>query len=212
MPEGRLSRLFHIGSELRGPEREVVDPQKHIIVEVGCGHKPFPFRYGGRQLRQSDVYYGIDLFTKVPRDRKRALLRETRDWNSSYGTKQINLRERDARYLPFDDGVVGDIIYPNVFGDKDTQDRESLIKEGVRVMRPDYGQITVVETYTPQNMPLEELRELMGKHGLIQFNIGSEGNLDMIGKYSDYTRPGSRSNEGNEYIAIFIKDRFPHLV
>jgi SAM-dependent methyltransferase len=175
--------------------------QRRLVVEIGGGRKSFTTstRSGRRMLRQNEDVVIIDTFDNDPKR-----FREAQSILTAYESlnglpPQRTVHQCSANDMPFKDRTVNEVVAINFFGDHRTPPiHDEVAQEIARVLRRD-GLVTVVETYTPDRIPLDTLRALMGRVGLRQLNEGEEHNPTKIVQYADL--PGRR--QYGDYHAAF---------
>jgi len=170
--------------------------RKRIIVEVGCGSYPFFSPDSGkRTLTEQEVYIGIDRFEDNQlRERAEKILQV--QIPGAY-----SLLQADARQLPLADHTADEVIYCNVFGDYRVADiKQQVMTEAARVIRR-HGVVTIVETYSPEDTPLNELSTIARRANLRQTNRGNEHNTVAIDQYNPHDFHSTR------YIATFTPRR-----
>jgi len=177
----------------------------YTILEVGCGHSPFPGK-GERLFLPGDRYIGIDLFPNYSDSKIRGIETETRSLYAMRGDPDmdISIQRGDARNLPFEAGAIDELVFVNVFGDHRTFNHQPQFRqEALRVMHA-AGSLTVVETLSTSGKPLEVLREEMREDGLVLFNRGFTSSPAVI---SQYAFPSQKIRLGlidRAYAATFI--------
>lgn len=174
----------------------------YTIVEVGCGLQPFPGK-GLRRFMPGDHYIGIDLFDGVPDSKIRHAAIEA---TALYDDPSIDIRIQrgDGRDLPFEDQFVDELVYVNVFGDSRTFGyQRELRREAVRVMHA-AGSLTVVESLSTSQKPLETLVEEMRADGLVLFNRDIARSPATISQYVYPTQKIRMGQIDRAYAATFI--------
>ncbi len=171
-----------------------------MIVDVGCGEFPWANDVNRRNLGPDDEYIGIDLFPNLTDETLTGINSLAAQLSEITGGNPLRLERGDATQLPLEDESADEVIFTNIFGYAPVAaQRPAMVAEAVRILKRPYGTITVVETYTPGRMPLEQLRELFDAHGFVQMNPGGERRSENINWYSD---PRS---DGTSYIATFFR-------
>jgi hypothetical protein len=165
-----------------------------LIVEIGCGRQPWVANDAITTpiLGPADRYVGVDTFGGN-RDRLRDIQMQVLSRAIPQGLKeQWSVQMADATDLPFGDHMVDRFLAINFFGDASTRlAHEGAAQEGARVLRYGTGLFEVVEGYSPGKMPLDALRSLLGRYGLMQTNQGSEHDLSQVRRYTDTSRPNA---------------------
>ncbi len=158
-----------------------------LIVELGCGSKPFSTRvaHGRRILGPNERYIGVDNFGDSQRKLEDAKLLVSLYEQTNGLPPQRSIQYGNADALPFDDREVDEIIAVNFFGDHRTKlIHRDIAHEIARVLSRS-GRLTVVETYTPDRIKPPDLRKLLGRYSLQQTNNGSEYSPNDIAQYAD---------------------------
>lgn len=173
----------------------------YTVLEVGCGLTPFPGE-GERRFFPGDRYIGIDLFTGHHDEEIRHVEVGTRYKHGD--PLDMTIQRGDGRNLPFEDGTIDEVVFVNVFGDQRTFDYQpQLRREAVRVMHA-AGSLTVVETLSTSEKPLEALVEEMRENDLVLFN---ERFARLPSTISQFTYPTQKIRMGlidRAYAATFI--------
>ena len=109
-----------------GLERAAIQPQDRVLeVAVGPGVTLLEIL---KRVNQKNVVYGIDLSPKM--------LKKARDMVNSAGYTNIDLRESDARQLPYPDNTF-DVLYNSYMFDLiQLKDMLVVLSEFRRVLKP----------------------------------------------------------------------------
>jgi hypothetical protein len=152
----------------------------HRILEIGCSAQPF-FLIGLRQLEPHEEYTGVEISpinlcgVDIP------------------GATFIQADATEP--LPLEPGFQ-EIIMSNVWCDGSLPIRNKILmgREACRLLAP-CGELTIVETYSTQNMPYSELAAHLG-------TIGLKGRLGKVEDTRKYATTSDCLLLG-EYIAHF---------
>lgn len=175
--------------------------EPYIVLEVGCGLQPFP-AYGQRPFLPGEQYIGLDLFRGRSDQYIRNLEASTR-YLHEYPA-DIRLQRDDGTALPFRESSVDEMVFVNVFGDSRTRPYQSQFRrEATRVLRAT-GSLSVVESLSTSEMPLDELVADMGKAGFAQLNAGFEHNPDLLAQYVYPTQKIRMGLIDHAYVATFV--------
>ncbi len=125
---------------LRGLELAAIQPQDKVLeVAVGPGAALLEIL---KQVDKTNVVYGVDLSPKM--------LEKARQTVTKAGFTNFNLRQSDARSLPFDDNSF-DILFNNYMLDLiPLNDMPVILKEFRRVLRDD-GRLVLVNMSKEQH-------------------------------------------------------------
>ncbi len=154
-----------------------------LYVEIGSGGSP-AFFLSKRALNPGDKYVTVDL--RAHEHRTSAVFGEIEFGDGFEAVLG------DGKTLPFADNSTDEVIFNNVFGDEKTFQREALLKEAGRIVKPGEGQIVITEHITPTifldiaGETQEAVGEYLSKNGIDlkvkKFSIGESGSEDYIGK------------------------------
>lgn len=154
-----------------------------LYVEVGSGGSP-AFFLSKRALNPGDKYVTVDL--RAHEHRSSAVFGEI-----EFG-EGFEAVLGDGKTLPFADNSTDEVIFNNVFGDGQTVQREDLLKEAGRIIKPGEGQIVITEHITPTvfldiaGETPEAIGQYLAKNKINlkvkNFSIGEAGAEGYIGK------------------------------
>ena len=180
-------------------------PEKHLVVEMGIGGYPFPVD-GRRQVSSGEYYIGFDLRHHETKSANR---------NLPLNSENIGLMTANAIQIPLPANCTSEIVICNLLGY--IAQRETIlpflsfvfpgilpqiIAESKRVLKTD-GQLTIVETITPDNVPYRYIKRLLTKNGFNNLPNQNKHNPNEILQYKKYIPKDNK--HGTPYIATFTK-------
>lgn len=185
---------------------------KHIIVEVGPGHSPFPIGVDRRRIKKDEIYIGIEPYNERLKDTARWLKQK-----DIFGEGEGKMVKAKGQHLPFKDQSVQEVVICNLIGHPALSDQvngflpsetiKRIVMETGRVLKRG-GKVTIVETYTPYPAP-ENLIKLFEESGLkvakhLRLSAENEAERDKAKKeLSGYTVQATLGNRS--YLLEFEK-------